>query len=224
MAGVIACQLPDKGKTANLHKKQGVIMPQRMILMIILLLSACTPERLPYRASLDQRPEGIYGFESIRFKMTRGEVIRTLHHRGYRPSVHPQAPTISYPTQLDAISMQVQVHFGKGQRVEKIELIADAQQITDEATCDALYGRIIHFYNQMYGAPSDIPASYRKQCKQQFRYDFADSSFIDVHYQWATHRRPSCYIQVFYNPSWATMCLVTNQRFCNFGQYHIPLE
>src|SRR5690606_11473104 len=107
-------------------------------------------------------------------------------------------PIIRYQASLGAHPVEVTIHYNSRDRVDKIELIArEGYQVTDERACDALYAQIAREYHALYGAPSPIAAPYRAQCKQQLRYDFPNSSFIYVHYQYRPNLSPACYIQMF---------------------------
>ena len=193
-------------------------------IMAALFCVACQADRHHYTA-VPSKGESAYGFDGISFRMRYIDVYQQLLARQVPMTPLAQGrPVIRYPSAFDGHPVEVKVHFSSAQRVDKIELVAtEGYQVTDEAACDAFFQRFIASYQQHYGRP-DSKAKRLKQCKQQYRYSFADSSFIDVHYQYRPDATPRCYVQAFYNPNWATMCLVTNQRFCDFVGYHVPLD
>lgn len=197
-------------------------------LLFSLCLLGCQHQPHAY-APIASRGGQLDGFDGITFFMPYQKAYQQLVARSIPVSrAISGMPALTYDTTLDTHPVRVTFHFNTNERMEKIELMAlEGVRVPDEPACDALYQRIAQSYRRLYGAPDTVARNLRKyepQCRAQVRYSFANSSFIDLHVQYRQGASPACLVQAFYNPNWATLCLVTNQRFCDVPGNYMSLD
>lgn len=210
--------------------RRGTILVTLVAAILITsgLLSGCTPPKKHY--STASRGTRLTGFGPIPFGTPYLEAANAITHSG-TAIVARKPDTLWYHTEFEGYPFLVAQSFGPDGRAGKAILsLFGEERIHPQSQCESIYHHFRKRLDARYGHTDANPPDHNVEtaCNVIARYSFADSSFIDLYFTYNPgpdnqREKHGCTITVSYNPPYANLCLVTNNRFCEINSlYFIP--